>query len=103
MNINAEFQYKPVTFLNYWAVRQVIGRDCSQKILSPSIRIVVGNFCEQSLPITCRTAQYRVSHMFMLLGISCNVSTSFFRCLTIILTVMNRDRGMQAIELQLTL
>ena len=43
---------------SYRASRQVIGRDCSQKILSPSIHIVVGNFCEQSLPITCRTAQY---------------------------------------------
>ena len=42
----------------YRAVRQVIGRDCSQKFLSPSIHIVVGNFCEQSLPITCRDAQY---------------------------------------------
>ena len=43
----------------YRASRQVIGRDCSQKILSPSIYIVVGNFCEQSLPITCRDAQYK--------------------------------------------
>ena len=43
--------------VSYWAVRQLIGRDCSQKILSPSIHTVFGNFGEQSLPIPCRTAQ----------------------------------------------
>ena len=48
---------KMVEYPIYRAVRQVIGRDCSQKILSPSIHIVVGNFCQQSLPITYRTAQ----------------------------------------------
>ena len=42
----------------YWAVRQVIGRDCSQKF--PTTMGIEGLkiFCEQSLPITCRTARY---------------------------------------------